>query len=99
MQPQHTQAAAAEARTQVSRGRSAASWAKIGAASVGAGALFAVTGGLAAPAIAAGLGSAVTLGGSTLGIAGAGKIFVTAFLASAAVLHCRNLCKILPVSL
>lgn len=31
-----------------------------------------IAGGLAAPAIAAGLGSAITLGGSTLGIAGAG---------------------------
>lgn len=33
-----------------------------------------LTGGLAAPAIAAGLGSAITLGGSTLGIAGAGAV-------------------------
>lgn len=42
------QAAAAQARGVPSAGRSAANWAKIGAASVGAGALFAMTGQLAA---------------------------------------------------
>jgi hypothetical protein len=40
---------------------------KVGAAAVGGGALLAVTGGLAAPAIAAGLGAAVTLAHGTFG--------------------------------
>ncbi|KAK9817178.1 hypothetical protein WJX72_010703 [[Myrmecia] bisecta] len=56
--------------------------AKIGGAAVGAGALFAVTGGLAAPAIAAGMGAAIGLvGGASAATAAAGA---TGFLATTA---------------
>ncbi len=56
--------------------------AKIGATGVGVGALFAVTGGLAAPAIAAGVGAAITLvGGAGAAAAAAGA---AGFLATAA---------------
>lgn len=41
---------------------------KVGAAAVGGGALLAVTGGLAAPAIAAGLGAAITLAHGETGL-------------------------------
>ncbi|EFN52139.1 hypothetical protein CHLNCDRAFT_139271 [Chlorella variabilis] len=53
---------------------------KVGAAAVGGGALFAVTGGLAAPAIAAGVGSILGFIGAPTAIAGT----VTGFLASTA---------------
>ncbi|KAL4436640.1 hypothetical protein ABPG75_003779 [Micractinium tetrahymenae] len=53
---------------------------KVGAAAVGGGALFAVTGGLAAPAIAAGMGSILGFIGAPSAIAGT----VTGFLASTA---------------
>lgn len=54
--------------------------AQVGAAAVGGGALFAVTGGLAAPAIAAGMGSILGFIGAPTAIAGT----VTGFLASTA---------------
>lgn len=53
---------------------------QVGAAAVGGGALFAVTGGLAAPAIAAGVGSILGFIGAPTAIAGT----VTGFLASTA---------------
>ncbi len=53
---------------------------QVGAAAVGGGALFAVTGGLAAPAIAAGMGSILGFIGAPTAIAGT----VTGFLASTA---------------
>ncbi|KAI3426087.1 hypothetical protein D9Q98_008055 [Chlorella vulgaris] len=53
---------------------------KVGAAAVGGGALFAVTGGLAAPAIAAGVGSILGFIGAPVAMAGT----VTGFLASTA---------------
>ncbi|BDA42345.1 probable transmembrane and coiled-coil domain-containing protein 4 at C-terminar half [Coccomyxa sp. Obi] len=66
--------------------RAATAWensiwaAKIGATTVGIGALFALTGGLAAPAIASGIGAAITLaGGGAAAAAGA-----TGFLATTA---------------
>jgi hypothetical protein len=46
---------------------------KVGAAAVGGGALLAVTGGLAAPAIAAGLGAAVTLAHGEFGLSYVGS--------------------------
>ncbi|CAD7701850.1 unnamed protein product [Ostreobium quekettii] len=55
-------------------------WLKVGAAAIGGGALVALTGGLAAPAIAAGLGSAVTVFGGSAATAGT----VTTFAASSA---------------
>jgi hypothetical protein len=51
----------AAAQPQYGGSSKAAQYLKVGAAAVGGGALLAVTGGLAAPAIAAGLGAAVTL--------------------------------------
>lgn len=53
---------------------------QVGAAAVGGGALFAVTGGLAAPAIAAGMGSILGFIGAPTALAGT----VTGFLASTA---------------
>ena len=53
---------------------------QVGAAAVGGGALFAVTGGLAAPAIAAGMASILGFIGAPTAIAGT----VTGFLASTA---------------
>ncbi|GAB4821221.1 hypothetical protein N2152v2_008267 [Parachlorella kessleri] len=53
-------------------------WLKVGAAAVGGGALFAVTGGLAAPALAAGLSSVISFAGVHASVAGA----VTGFMAS-----------------
>ncbi|CAL8467974.1 g7512 [Coccomyxa elongata] len=68
------------------RKRAATAWensiwaAKIGATTVGIGALFALTGGLAAPAIASGIGAAITMaGGGAAAAAGA-----TGFLATTA---------------
>lgn len=52
---------AASAQPKYGSSSRAIAYLKVGAAAVGGGALLAVTGGLAAPAIAAGLGAAVTL--------------------------------------
>lgn len=52
---------AASAQPKYGSSSRAMAYLKVGAAAVGGGALLAVTGGLAAPAIAAGLGAAVTL--------------------------------------
>ncbi|KAK9909726.1 hypothetical protein WJX75_006627 [Coccomyxa subellipsoidea] len=64
--------------------RAATAWensvwaAKIGATTVGIGALFALTGGLAAPAIASGIGAAITLaGGGAAAAAGASGFLAT----------------------
>eukprot|EP00884_Botryococcus_braunii_P013340 jgi/Botrbrau1/22006/Bobra.0024s0022.1 len=54
--------------------------AKIGATTVGIGALFALSGGLAAPAIAASMGAAIGLAGGSAAMAGG----VTSFLATTA---------------
>lgn len=52
---------AASAQPKYESSSRAMQYLKVGAAAVGGGALLAVTGGLAAPAIAAGLGAAVSL--------------------------------------
>lgn len=79
---------------------------KVGAAAVGGGALLAVTGGLAAPAIAAGLGAAVTLAHGKVGSSYGGLCCIASFTAltqqcdyriNCAVCMALLLCKLEPV--